>query len=84
MWAYLEHLSKLLENIGIALRAVPDSEHQWVREGLSVRGRSTSVGKRTTKTRVAKTTSRNIQYVTSDGGELKPGQLLDVLMMAVY
>ena len=76
MWAYLEHVATLLENIGIALRAIPDTEHQWVREGLSTRGRSTSIGKQAAKKRAARTASRSIQYVTSDGGELKPGQSL--------
>ena len=73
MWAYLEHVSTLLENIGVALRAIPDSEHEWVRVGLSTRNRSTSVGKQAAKKRAARTMSRNIEYVTSDGGELKPG-----------
>ena len=76
MWEYLEHLSTLLENIGIALRAIPDSEHQWVREGLSMRGRTTSTVTKTPKVRGARTTSRNVLYVTSEGGELKPGQSL--------
>jgi hypothetical protein len=75
MWQYLEHLSTLLENIGIALRAVPDSERQWVREGMSVRARATSSVKRTSSQRAARTTSRSIEYVTSSGGELKPGVL---------
>ena len=74
MWQYLEHLSTLLENIGIALRAVPDSERQWVREGMSVRARATSSVKRTSSQRAARTTSRSIEYVTSSGGELKPGR----------
>lgn len=73
MWQYLEHLSTLLENIGIALRAVPDSERQWVREGMSVRARTSSKVKRTSSQRSARTTSRSIEYVTSDGGELQPG-----------
>lgn len=76
MWAYLEHVSALLENIGIALRAIPDSQHQWVRQGLSTRNRSTSVGKKAIKEKTVRTTSRSIQYVTSDGGELKPGQYI--------
>ena len=74
MWAYLEHVATLLENIGIALRAIPDTEHEWVRAGLSTRSRTTSVGKQAARKRVARTTSRSVQYVTSDGGELKPGQ----------
>ena len=76
MWAYLEHVATLLENIGIALRAIPDTEHQWVREELSTRSRSTSVGKQAAKKRAARTAFHGIQYVTSDGGELKPGQSL--------
>lgn len=79
MWQYLEHLSTLLENIGIALRAIPDSEHQWVREGLSIRSRSTSAVKRSSSLRTARTTSRSVEYVTSDGGEFKPGQYYDDL-----
>ena len=76
MWAYLEHVATLLENIGIALRAIPDTEHEWVRADMSTRSRSTSVGKQAAKKRAAQTTSRSVQYVTSDGGELKPGQLV--------
>ena len=75
MWAYLEHLGTLLENIGIALRAIPDTEHQWVREGMSTRGRTSSIGKKKGQ-RVARTKSRNIAFVTTDSGELKPGQPL--------
>ena len=74
MWAYLEHVVTLLENIGNALRAIPDTEHVWVRAGLSTQSRSTSVGRQAVKKRAALTTSRCVQYVTSDGGELKPGQ----------
>ena len=73
MWAYLEHLSTLLENIGIALRAIPDTEHEWVRVGLSTRSRTTSMSMRGKK-RAVRTTSRSIEYVTTDGGELKPGE----------
>ena len=74
MWTYLEHLSVLLENIGIALRAIPDSQHQRLRERLSIRTRSTS---QLTKRKAVRTTSRSIEYVTTDGGELNPGQHIE-------
>jgi inositol 1,4,5-triphosphate receptor type 1 len=76
MWRYLEHISVLVENIRIALQAIPDTEHQKVCDALLPQCRSTSQEKQTTKIPAIRTTSRTIEYVTLDGGELKPGILL--------
>ena len=73
MWAFLKHISTLTENIRVALQAIPDSEHQKVCDAFLPQCRSTSREKQTAKIPAIQTTSRSIEYVTSDGGELKPG-----------
>ena len=75
MWMYLEHLSMLMKNIKVALNSIPDSDHHWVREGLTVRARSKSISKhRVSRQRTAKTRFR-IEFVTTDAGELKQGEI---------
>ena len=70
MWTFLEHISTLTENIRVALQAIPDSEKQKVCDAFLPQCRTTFQEKQTP---VIRTTSRSIEYVTSDGGELKPG-----------
>ena len=73
MWDFLEHISTLVENIRIALQAIPHTEHQKVCDAFLPQSRSTSMEKQTTMIPAIRTTSRTMEYVTSDGGELKPG-----------
>ena len=73
LWAYFQHLATLLENIGVALTGLPEVEHKWVRKGLSVRNRASSIGKKEGRERAARTMSRNVEYVTSSSGEMQSG-----------
>lgn len=70
MWAYLNHLAILLEDIEISFRTILNKEHEHVRKGYSTHRRTSSIGH--VGERLARSSSKRIVNVTSDSGELNP------------
>ena len=74
MWEYLNHVGDLLNNIRIALHAIPASEAALVRHSLSSASRAYSftdspIGKK----KRALSRRKSVPYVTGEDGRLLPG-----------
>ena len=77
MLEYLEHIAILLSNICEVLRAMPRSEAQLVRRGLSQRYSSFDKQQRVKLT--PRTTSKAVPFVTGGDGKLLPGMYVLVV-----
>ena len=73
MWAYLEHLATLLESVGKVMRAIPDTEFRFVREGLSTSSRRYSASQRKSRVGIL-TRTQSVPFVTGADGHLLPGE----------
>ena len=74
MWAYLDHVGDLLNNIHVALLTIPASEVALVRRSLSVVSRTyistdTHIGKKN----IPVSRRKSVPYVTGEDGRLLPG-----------
>ena len=75
MWAYLEHLSEVLENIHRVLKDLPDADQEYIREGLTPRARSLSASMKMRPPKRRPRSHHSVPFVTGEDGQLVPGEV---------